>query len=46
MALPSTRALVQSMRDAATDIAAWKEVQELVQALADAQMARGELGDR
>ncbi len=38
-----TRALLQSVRDAATNIDAWKEVQELVQAISDAQLAREEL---
>ncbi len=46
IALPPTPALLQSVRDAATNIAEWKEVQELVQALSAAQLAREELGDR
>ncbi len=46
IALPPPSALMQSLRDAATNIPAWKEVQELVEALSDAQLARGELGDK
>ena len=45
-ALPSTRALVLAMRDAATEIAACKEVQELVQVIVEAQVPRSELRDR